>query len=297
MKNTLLLFFSVITCLTVAQNPLSEGSEKDYKDRNSHERFGRRRFIVSAWQINQLKQGALVVKLHTNQLLIDAFKKQGLPEEAERVRLEAAATNINIIRAYLSKYKFSKVYFIYSHSSDSLRKGKTSGIFLTYDLAIDHSLTMQESFYLTAESDYVYNSSIGFVPEDSASSVIERGNPSASEFPIIIKNKYGHQLKNPFPFSISKVVFSRRERIIEMNIEGKTVPFTVSSSTKRGGSPVSSYRINGKHMELVIARMFTYYTMSEVVEKFNAELNNFYRSSPSPAETDKAYRDCQPFFY
>jgi hypothetical protein len=294
-RNSILLIFFVSAGVATAQN--SPGDEVDYKDRESHERFGKRRFAVSAWQINQLKEGALVVKLNTSRLLIDAFNKRGLPEEAERVRLQQAAANINIIRAYISKYKFSKVYFIYSHSTDSLLKGTRSGIFVDYDLNIDPAVIMKEPFYLIAERDYVYNSSIGFVPEESAASTTEKGNPSSSESDIVVKNKYGHQLKNPFPFATSKVIFSKRARVIEMFIEGKKVPFTVTSSTSSGGSPLSAYKINGKLMELNIPRHYTYEVMAEVVEKFNASLNKFYRESPRISEDSRAYKDSRPFFY
>jgi len=297
MRNALLLILFGFAGVFPAQNSPKQSNEADYKDRESHERFGKRRFAVSAWQINELKEGALVVKLNTSRLLIDAFNKRGLPEEAERVRLQQLAANMNIIRAYMSKYKFSKVYFIYTHSFDSLLKGTRSGIFLDYDVKIDPVITMKESFYLIAERDYVYNYSIGFVPEESAAAVTEKGNPTSSESDIVVKNKYGHQLKNPFPYATSKVIFSRRARIIEMFIEGKRVPFTVTSSTSSGGSPLSTYKINGKLMELNLPRYYTYEAMSEVVEKFNASLNKFYRESPRMSEDSRAYKDSRPFFY
>src|SRR4051812_7610541 len=68
--------------------------EKDYKDRSSHENFRKRRVGVSAWQINQLKEGALVVRLSTNNHLVSALKQRGLNDEAERARLEQAAINV-----------------------------------------------------------------------------------------------------------------------------------------------------------------------------------------------------------
>jgi hypothetical protein len=152
-------------------------------------------------------------------------------------------------------------------------------------------------FYLIAETDYVYNSSIGFVPEDSATTIREKGNPSSDEFPIVVKNKYGHQLKSPFPYSVSKVVFSKGVQVVESNIEGKRIPFTVVSSTHSGGSAISNYKINGKDMELTIPRIYTYDVMSQIVDQFNAELNRFYRESPKQAEDSKEYNDAKAFFY
>jgi hypothetical protein len=189
------------------------------------------------------------------------------------------------------------VYFIYGGSSDSLRNGTRSGIFLDSNLNVNRSLTMNEKFYLLAETDYVYNSSIGFVPEDSAMKVTERGNPSSAEFPIVVKNKYGHQLKNPFPYSVSRVIFSKSMPVVEVNLNGQRIPFTVTSSGRTGGTPVSTYKINGKDMELAIPRMYTYEVMSEVVDEFNADLNKFYRDSARITENSKEYKEGKPFFY
>ena len=48
------LFFCVLINGISAQNNDRVG-DKEYKDRAQHERYYRRRNVVSAWQINQLK--------------------------------------------------------------------------------------------------------------------------------------------------------------------------------------------------------------------------------------------------
>jgi hypothetical protein len=92
-----------------AQSEPADLGSKDYKDPKSHERFRKRRIAVANWQINQLKEGALVVRLGTNRHLINGLKKQGQDLMAEKARLEQAAINKNYIRAFLDKYDFSKV--------------------------------------------------------------------------------------------------------------------------------------------------------------------------------------------
>src|SRR5690606_7913607 len=42
-----------------------------------------------------------------------------------------------------------------------------------------------------------------FVPEDSAKFVTEHGNPTL-EMAVVLKNKYGHQLKKPFPYRVQR---------------------------------------------------------------------------------------------
>lgn len=175
---------------------------QEYKDQEQFKNFQKRRNAVAKWQINQLKNGALVVRLRTNQKLIDGLRKMGKADLATQKQYEQMAINKNIVMAFTKFYTFSKVYFFYGNMSDTLLKGARSGIFLDTNLVVDPSIEMKENFYLLAENDDVYNSSIGFVKADTASFLKETGN-AAKEAAMVIKNKYGHQLKDPFPFFVT----------------------------------------------------------------------------------------------
>ena len=107
-------------------------SDKDYKDKDQFERFYKRRVAIAAWQINQLREGALVVRLKTNELLIQSLLKQNQTNLALEKQLETAAINVNTMRAYINNYTFSKLYFIFSNSSDSLINGHRKNIFLEF---------------------------------------------------------------------------------------------------------------------------------------------------------------------
>jgi hypothetical protein len=274
-------------------------STDDYKDPKSHEKFRKRRITVAAWQINQLKRGALVVRLPTDQLLINELKKRGEEEQAEKARIEQAAENINMIRAFRDHYRFSKVYFMSSNNSDSLMKGARTGIFLDTNLKPNPAIRMTENFYLIAESDFVYNSSIGFVREDSAQYMVERGNPSSIEMPVVIKNKFGHQLKNPFPYTTGRFVFAKNVPTTEIYLEGKPVIFEINngSGRSRGGEKNSGYTYNGKQLQLSIPKSMTYEVLSQFVQELNAELERFYAGNSGFSENNKNYEDSKPFFY
>lgn len=170
----------------------------DYKDNAQFHRFYKRRTAIAKWQINQLKNGALLVRLKTNQKQIEGLKKMGKADLATQLEYETMAINKNIILAFTKYYTFSKVYFFYSQSSDSLLNGKRKGIFIDSNMVVNPEIELKEKFYLLAEKDDVYNSSIGFVKEDTARFVKEMGNAS-TEAAMVIKNKFGHQLKDPFP--------------------------------------------------------------------------------------------------
>lgn len=178
-------------------------SEKDFQDQKSFKKFGKRSVQISAWQVQNLKFGAMVVRLQNNKRKIEAYRKVGNEKAALETIARTQYLNKVVIRSFLKKYDFSKVYFIYAQSSDSLLKGIRQGVFIDSTLKVNPSIVMNENYYLLEEPDYVYNSTIGFVKEDSAKLVTEAGARTIYA-PVVIKNKYGHQLKDPFPFYVNQ---------------------------------------------------------------------------------------------
>jgi hypothetical protein len=300
LSKSIIVFLSVLFAGTGFSQPATGGYQAgDYKDPKSHEKFRARRMAVAQWQINELKKGALVVRLKTNHLLISELQKRGENTKAEKARLEQAAVNLNMMKAFLDNYKFSKVYFIYSNSSDSLVNGTTTGIFIDTTLSVSPSISLPGNFYLLAETDFVYNSSIGFVPEDSARHVSEQGNPSSAVMPIVLKNKYGHQLKNPFPYSTGKFVFTKNVPNIEIFMNGKPYVYNVRSFGQMpwnsGNARTST--VNNEQVELSIPREMTYDVLKQHVEQLDADLEAFYRSSAGFSEKSRNFQESQPFFY
>jgi hypothetical protein len=202
LNNLLIVFFLVTSAKSFSQSDVSSiYAPADYKNKSQFQKFYRHRTDIAKWQINQLKKGALMVRLRTNQKTIDMLLKAGNADMATQKKNETFIVNKNIVRAYTTLYTFSKVYFFYSNNSDTLSKGARTGIFLDTNLNIDPKIVYNENYYLIAERDDAYNSSIGFVKEDTARFIKETGNP-VKEMAIIIKNKFGHQLKEPFPYLV-----------------------------------------------------------------------------------------------
>ena len=275
--------------------------DKDYKDEEQFEKFSKRRKMVAAWQISQLKEGALVVRLRTNHLLEEALIKKGKVRLAEEKRLETQAINMNTMRAYINHYTFSKVYFIYSNSSDTLLKGARGHIFIDTTLNVNPAIVMTEKFYLLAERDDAYNSSIGFLTEDSAKVQIEKGT-AVKEMAVIIKNKYGQQLKKPFPYDISDVSSPRLKSfyVEYVNIQGVSIPFNVSISRKTGSDGPEkgskSYNYKGALTTLYIPKYLTYMRLSLVVDNLNNRLYEYYKYSPR-IDMNRLDPSIRPFLY
>lgn len=288
----LLLVF--ITDISFAQeDPTERSNEKEYKDGEQFEKFYKRRRIIGSWQINQLKEGALVVKLKTNSLLVNAFEKSGDQDLADQARIEAAGISVNMMRAFLNNYKFSKVYFIYSNMADSLLKGTRENIFLDTNLVVNPAIKMTEKFYLLAESDRLYNSSIGFVKEDSARFEVERGSPSTEEPFIVIKNKFGHQLKKPFPYSSKiKMGLDKTPEISYIPVYGTLIPFNVVALYKKKDG--MSFNYNNRRLKVYIPKSYLYDRLSYTVQMLNDNFFGFYQYSPPPVRIDPVI---QPFLY
>lgn len=295
LSKIILVLFVFTTTSLLSQNADDIHRPEEYKDKEQFEKFYKRRKLIGNWQINQLKKGALVVRLKTNKILVDALLKDGNKTLAEEKRLEMAAINLNTIKAYTNHYTFSKVYFIYSNSSDSLLRGARSNIFIDSTLSVNPAITMTEEFYLIAERDYTYNSSIGFVKEDSARYVVEQGNPT-KEMAIVLKNKYGHQLKRPFPYYTGDKVDLKKKGafVVYISIGGVSIPFNVGVATS--SKQETKTLVNNEKVALNIAKQFTYEKLSLSVENFNDALGRYYQASPT-IEKDKMPEDAKPFLY
>lgn len=306
-KTLFLVFIVLIKNCVCAQVGMEAPSYQDYKDPEQFEKFKKKRIIIGAWQVHKLKEeGALVVKLKTNNLLIDQLKKQGKYELALEKQLEQFAINRNTMFAYLENLTFCKIYFIYSNSSDSMLNGCRQGIFLDTNLTVDPNIKMTESFYLIAEKDFAYSSSIGFVEEQFARSVKETGNP-IKMMAIVLKNKYGHQLKNPMPYSVKEVDFST-----------VSYPFEISYFSNDSGAVAVNFPIKrtyfidlknkslpafNKHQEngrvqtsVKLKKECSYEKLSIAVDQLNENLFETYKNYPKP-DIGRVKYPIKPFLY
>lgn len=292
--NKWLLWLLMVTTAPLAgqDDAPPRAGDMEYKDGDQFEKFRRRRRLISAWQVNQLREGALVVKLKTNQLVVNALRNAGDTVGAEVKRIEAAGINANMVRAFRNHFTFCKLYFIFSQSGDSLLNGTRRGIFLDTSLQVDPAIELKENFYMLAETDQLYNSTIGFVPEDSARLVKEKGSPTTQEPYLVVKNKYGHQLKKPFPyFSKIKAGLEHSAEVAYIQVDGQRIPFNVVVLAKKRNA--MSFNHRGARIEVFIPKSYIYERLALTVENLNYELQAYFQSSPAPRVRD----DLKPFLY
>lgn len=275
----------------------------DYKDPAQFKDYNKRRKVLAYWQIQQFKKGALVVRLRNNRLLIDELLKSGRTELARQKVMEQYAMNKNTMLAYLDNFRFCNVYFMFSNSSDSLLNGVRSGLFLDTNLTIDPAIELKEDFYLIAERDYAYNSTIGFVKQDSARFVSEHGT-AVRMMAVVLKNKFAHQLKSPFPYQIKEKNFMDANLDFPMTVvedeKGLHITYTVNKTyfADLAADPNSRKAIkeSGDLKVVHVKKQFTYEVLSQAVNQLNADLDRFYKRAPS-VETDKLDPRFIPFLY
>ncbi|MCO6500857.1 MAG: hypothetical protein J5I47_10825 [Vicingus serpentipes] len=136
-------------------------------------------------QIEELKQGTLLVRLKTSNNKINALKKVGNIEKALKVKAEQDLENKQIISAFKHYFNFCDVVFFHSNHSNNVRAKKLSNIFLNDSLMIDGSIKVDTNRAI-------------FIAEFGS---IEA--PSTSGFQaLIIKNDEFVQLKRPFPYYV-----------------------------------------------------------------------------------------------
>ncbi len=270
--NNLFYCFLFISAFSLAQSGTSKVPE--YHNKEQFKKFKKRANTVAAWQIQNLRFGALVVRLQNNQRKVDALKKAGQIDLANEVIASTQFYNKLMMRVYTKELKFCKVYFIYAQLSDSLLNGARTGIFLDSTLNVNPAINMTQNFYVIAEKDYVYNSSIGFVREDTARYVKETGNRTI-DVAVVLKNKYGHQLKQPFP------VFVKRA-------------FLKSSSVYEAKETIQVSPNVFKEFSFLISKDVTFEKQSAYVMQLNTDLNLFYNKSQGTQINDPAIK---PFLY
>ncbi len=137
---------------------------------------------IAKKQINQLHDGALLVRLITKTKTITTLKNAGNYKMADEIELEQSTLNKRIILAFRNHFKFCPVYFFYSDYTEAVKNNEINKIiFLNDDLQLDPEILFKEDKFLTAEF-----------------SLIDDADFEA----LIIKDNQFVQLKRPFPFYV-----------------------------------------------------------------------------------------------
>lgn len=143
--------------------------------------LGQTRKEVASQNIQNLKNGALIVRLKTAENKINALKKVGREKEAEEAAKKQYLENQEIYTAFKTIYNFSPVYFFYSSSSNNILLEKYKGNLLNEKLEVDTTINVTEQYIYISEFD---------------------NTPGTGLSALVIKNKKFELLEKPFPFYV-----------------------------------------------------------------------------------------------
>lgn len=162
-------------------------------------------------QIEQLHSGALLVRLQTRKSSIEALRKIGKDELADKKQSEQNEHNKEIIKAFKEDFDFCPVYFFFSDFSDKVRNDEIDQVeFLNENLEHDPSIQMNENSFLTAEVSNIKQDTAKYL-SNQRSAVTKDGLKTQNQYyggsaqgfgALIIMSDQFIQLSKPFPYYV-----------------------------------------------------------------------------------------------
>ncbi len=167
--------------------------------------------------LRELKNGAVIVRLKRNLKSIDAYKKAGQYDIAEKIEADRVKQNEKIFWAFTENFLFCDVYFIYADDTKAFLDGN-SKLFLNEKMEYDPKIVLKDTNFIFCEfgtveafskfSDYSN-------PEPARSVDIKSGDNNsgtsntvpaktstspATTSGLFFSDKNLHPLMRPFPF-------------------------------------------------------------------------------------------------
>lgn len=172
--------------------------------------------MIGYEQLTSLKNGALIVRLKTNDKSVAAYRNSGRTDIANKIIADRKVQNEKIMDAFRSQFDFCKVYFIYATDADEILCGN-KGYFLNEKLERDTSLQLKEDYFLFAE----YGSVAANMLQDeyhykNVNKTVATSTLTTSSA-IFISDTTLTQLKEPFPFYQTVMLDNYQKAVERLN--------------------------------------------------------------------------------
>ncbi len=199
MKNICTLLFALSTSVLLIAQPTDDASARQVKKQRN------------TTHITNLKEGALLVRLHSKQRSIQLQRSIGRDKIADRMERKQNDLNKTIIAAFRDEFDFCPVYFFYSDSSKNVTERDFDNVhFLDDSLEVAPDVKFEGDKFLTAEFttieqdtvkkfDYDYNASTENGLEQRKA---YRGGPGMDFGALVIKTDEFVQMSEPFPYYV-----------------------------------------------------------------------------------------------
>ena len=189
-------------------------------------------------QIQDLKNGILLVRLHKNQKSIDAMKRVGKYKKAKKAELKQWKRNTDITLGFVNNFDFCEFYFFYGENTDNVKSENYKNIFLDKDLNIDSTIVIDKNkpifiaeFNFLDEDTAKYFSEITYRQNDKGQMVAIENYYTGSSMSfqdLVIKDSTFMQLQRPFPYCTRGPNFMRKGTSDgeEIKIKGDKNPYS-----------------------------------------------------------------------
>jgi hypothetical protein len=161
-------------------------------------------------QINELKNGTLLVRLHSSQSKTEWLKEAGKERRAIRTQSRQEKENRKIVSAFRKNFHFCPVMFFYSSNSEKILQKDFSGIFLNDSLLPDSTLApdITKKFFIAEFTDlepdtqkYFSGYRLGTDTAGNRQTVINYyGATNFGFYALVIRDENFAQLRKPFPY-------------------------------------------------------------------------------------------------
>lgn len=201
-KTIFALLILLVPTFGLTQNTTEKKKKVCYRDQLK---------ILTTQQINQLHNGALLVRLQTKKKSIAALRKTKKDKLADMIETRQAELNKVIIRAFQDNFDFCPVYFFFSNHSENVRKKQFDKVeFLNYSLLPDTNINFDHKDFLISEFGTIEQDKAkhfdGYYTVQGENGLEKRtkyyGGSNMRFGALIIKSDQFVQLRKPFPYYV-----------------------------------------------------------------------------------------------
>jgi hypothetical protein len=178
----------------------------------------------AALTLRNLINGSVIVRLKTNQKSVDAYRKAGKNEIADRIEEDRKKQNLKMYYAFVHYFNFCRVYFIYANETQAMLSG-AKGLFLNRNLEHDPSITLPNNNFIFCEygsveaySKFTDVPSLQAGETDKFNKILDPPSTQTSTSPsstnaLFFSDKNLRQFQRPFPY-VDDVPLSSYDRAV-----------------------------------------------------------------------------------
>lgn len=222
MKHSIVLIILIqITFVAFSQKKtkaVSDSAQQNYTIINIQKDSIRFRDKASQ-TLRDLRNGAVIVRLKTNDKSVAAYRKAGRNDIADKIVESRKSQNEKLVYAFEHEFRFCKVYFIYANQTAKVLEGNYK-VFLNKYLEVDSFIVFSDTTFVFCEfgsvegfsdfSDYenkaVTDRGVDHLYRDGDAKKIPEDVPTktstspSSYSGLIFLDKDLHQFYRPFPY-------------------------------------------------------------------------------------------------